>query len=141
MVNRELKIAYTLAIALLAVGVVCYAVPVKVPDQPLRKVFQSVAGRVFFDHNIHQADSGYGIGCRDCHHHPGGKTDTRSCGACHQPPKAEAVAPRACFDCHEADVLAETKMTPRGDAFHGQCIRCHKENEAGTIECAGCHML
>jgi hypothetical protein len=29
----------------------------------------------------------------------------------------------------------------RGDAFHGQCIQCHQEFEAGPEDCSGCHVL
>jgi hypothetical protein len=28
-----------------------------------------------------------------------------------------------------------------GDAFHDQCIQCHREFEAGPEECSQCHVL
>jgi hypothetical protein len=141
MVKRELKLAYALAIALLVVGVVCFSVPAKVPDQPLRVMFQSVAGRVLFDHRTHLGEGGYGISCQECHHHPSEGTDTRGCGVCHQLPLEGKIAPGACFDCHEAEDMADSKITKRADAFHAQCIKCHKENDAGPVECSGCHIL
>lgn len=144
MVKRELKLAYVLAFALLVVGVICYSVPAKAPEQPLRVMFHSVAGRVFFDHQTHLGEGGYGISCQDCHHHPAGGSDTRGCGVCHVlTPEGEESTPSACLDCHEADAdeIKESKMTKRADAFHAQCINCHKEYDAGPVECSGCHIL
>lgn len=140
MVKKELKLAYVLAIALLAAGVICYSVPAKAPEQPLRLMFQSVAGRVLFDHQTHLSESGYGISCQDCHHHPE-ETDTRGCGACHSVPPEGEMAPGACFDCHESEELEDSETTKRADAFHAQCIQCHQEYEAGPVECSGCHIL
>lgn len=141
MVKKELKLAYVLAIALIVVGAVCYSVPARAPEQPLRMMFQSVAGRVLFDHQTHLGEAGYGISCQDCHHHPADGTDTRGCGVCHSLPPEGEVAPAACFDCHEADVIEKSKTTKRADAIHAQCINCHKEFDAGPVECSGCHIL
>jgi hypothetical protein len=32
-------------------------------------------------------------------------------------------------------------MVTRADAFHLQCVNCHKDFEAGPAECTGCHAL
>lgn len=141
MVKKELKLAYILAIVFLLVGVICYAVPGESPEQPLRFMFKSVAGRVLFDHQTHTGASGYGISCQDCHHHPEEDPDTRGCGSCHTTLAEGEMAPGACFDCHESEEIEDSETTKRADAFHAQCINCHKEYEAGPVECSGCHIL
>ncbi|MDX9786817.1 MAG: cytochrome c3 family protein [Desulfobacterales bacterium] len=140
MVKKELKLAYVLAIALLVVGVICYMVPAKAPAQPLRMMYQTVAGRVLFNHQIHLGESGYGISCRDCHHHPEDGSDTSGCGACHSLPAEGKTVPDACLACHEPDELEEVTMSKRADAFHAQCVQCHNEYESGPVECSGCHI-
>ena len=69
--KRELQIAYSLIIVFLFVGVISYAAfPAKTPDEPIRLMYKTVAGKVLFDHKTHLSDSGYGLACQDCHHHP-----------------------------------------------------------------------
>ncbi len=141
--KKELQLAYGLIIVLFVVGVLSYAAfSAKTPDQPVRLMFKSVAGKVLFDHKTHTDDSGYGISCQDCHHHPEeDETDFRACGECHSlPPEGETLA-MSCADCHEPDEIEGTEMIKKGDAFHSQCIDCHKANEAGPEECASCHVM
>ena len=141
--KKELQLAYGLVIVLFVVGVLSYAAfSAKTPDQPVRLMFKSVAGKVLFDHKTHTDDSGYGISCQDCHHHPEeDETDFRACGECHSlPPEGETLA-MSCADCHEPDEIEGTEMIKKGDAFHSQCIDCHKANEAGPEECASCHVM
>ncbi len=123
--NKELQIAYGLAIILLVVGVLSYsAFSAKTPDQPVRLMFKCVAGKILFDHNTHTVESGYGISCSDCHHNlEEGETDPQACGECHEP------------ESQDEDVLS------RADAFHTQCIDCHKEGGAGPEKCASCHVM
>ncbi|GBC61952.1 cytochrome c [Desulfonema ishimotonii] len=138
--NKELKLAYGIAIVLLVVGVLSYtAFSAKKPDQPLRLVFTGAAGSVMFDHKTHVAD--YGLACTDCHHHPSEPEEeaaVQSCSACHDLPK-DGSLPASCLDCHEADEVSLEGTPGKTDAFHAQCIGCHKEGEAGPIECAKCH--
>ena len=106
--NKELQIAYGLAIILLVVGVLSYtAFSAKAPEQPVRLMFKCVAGKILFDHKTHTDESGYSI----------------SCG-----------------ECHEAKSEDED-MPSRSDAFHSQCIDCHKEGGAGPEKCASCHVM
>ena len=50
--KKELQYAYRLAILFFVVGVFCYAAfPKKPPDQPIRKMYASIAGNVLFDHS------------------------------------------------------------------------------------------
>ncbi len=115
--RNEQVLAYALAAILLVVGVVCYAAfPAKTPEEPVRLMFKTTAGKVLFDHKTHSADAGYGVACDDCHH--------------------EGDEPVACSECHEPD--SEVK---RSDAFHSQCKGCHEESGAGPLECSECHVM
>ena len=123
--NKELQIAYGLAIILLFVGVLSYAAfSAKTPEQPVRLMFKCVAGKVFFDHKTHTVESGYGISCSDCHHNL----------------EEGEANPQACGECHELESQDED-VPSRADAFHTQCIDCHKEAEAGPQKCALCHVM
>ncbi len=123
--KKEQQFAYGMAVVLFVVGVICYAAyPQKVPEQPVRIMFDSIAGKVLFSHKTHQADTGYGLSCGDCHHTlEAGSTDAQSC-----------------LECHERE-SEDTAMPKRSDAFHKQCIGCHQEIDAGPRECNSCHVL
>jgi hypothetical protein len=70
-----------------------------------------------------------------------------ACGSCHlTPAKAKEAEEKGefnetCLDCHDQSDIEDSEMVTRGDAFHLQCINCHKDFEAGPIECIGCHAL
>ena len=160
--KKELQLAYCVAIVLLAVGVLSYtAFSAKAPEEPLRVMYSTAAGKVMFTHSTHLSESGYSLDCYTCHHHG---EETSSCGSCHL--KMDGSFAVSCMQCHEsedhADLEVATKkgvdfyssescadchedlqsMTPntRANAFHGQCIGCHAENEAGPQECNECHL-
>ena len=144
--KRELQIAYSLIIILFFVGVISYAAfPPKTPDQPVRIMYNSVAGKAFFDHKTHLSESGYALACKECHHHPEepeeGQTANVSCGVCHKTLEKGQNWPESCLDCHEAEDLEESKITKKSDAMHSQCIECHKEAGSGPEECNSCHVL
>ncbi len=123
--QKELRLVYGLAIILLVVGVLSYAAfPAKAPEQPVRLMFKCLAGKVLFDHETHIAESGYGISCSDCHHNL----------------EEDETDPQACGECHEPESQDED-MPSRSDAFHTQCIDCHKEAEAGPDKCELCHVM
>ncbi len=142
--KKELKLAYGLAICLLVVGVVSYAAfPLKTPEEPIRIMYTATAGRVLFDHQTHGSETGFGVACVDCHHHAmeSDEERPRSCADCHTPPPADQKINSACLDCHEADEIEDTEVPNTGDAYHGQCIVCHKDFGAGPVECAQCHVM
>ena len=144
--KSELQLALRLTLILLVVGLFCFAAfPVTPPDRPVRIAYQTKAGKVIFDHKTHLSETGYGLNCNDCHHHPGEGEDEieahGSCGACHaEPEEAERVS-QSCNACHDPEDYDLEEMTARADAFHDQCISCHKDFEAGPVECAACHIM
>ena len=139
--KKELKLAYGVAVCLLVIGAISYAAfPVQQPEEPLRLMFQVAAGNVLFNHKIHTIEKGYGLSCFDCHHHPSeDESALVACGSCHPPPGVEVQMEEACLDCHEMEEIEDSKATTRGDAFHIQCINCHKDFEAGPKDCTACH--
>jgi hypothetical protein len=123
----ELKLAYGLAICFMFVGVLAYAAfPVKTPEEPVRLMFDVVAGKVLFDHKTHHTDTGYGISCGECHH-------TLS--------EDEYADAQSCSECHDPDE-GDEEMPKRADAFHQQCAGCHEGYGAGPLEkdCNACHV-
>jgi hypothetical protein len=101
-------------------GIVCYAsFSPPVPDEPMRIMFQTKAGKVLFTHSVHSFD--YTSDCVECHH------------LTSFPPGYD------CSECHfqEGDAL----MLSREDAFHDQCIKCHDDMGEGPVECDACHSL
>ena len=147
--QKELKLAYSLAIALLIVGVLSFAAfPAKTPDEPIRIMYKSVAGKVLFDHKTHAADAGYALACQDCHHHPAEPEDEKealvACGVCHQIPAEGEAFPKSCMECHEEEDIEDAEFTAkRADAYHAQCEGCHQESEIGPVEerCNWCHVM
>jgi hypothetical protein len=143
--KKELQLAYGLACVLLVVGIVSYAYTAfsaKPPDEPVRIMYKSAAGKVLFDHKTHTADAGYGVSCFDCHHHPeGDETALRACGDCHTPEMAEGQVAESCLECHDADEVEGTEVMQKADAFHGQCVSCHQQAGAGPVDCNSCHVL
>ncbi len=140
--KKELWIAYGLAIYLLLVGVLSYAAfPAKTPAEPVRKVFTNAAGKVLFDHKTHASADGYSLSCADCHHHfETDDMDIRPCAECHQAAADTESASETCGDCHDMEEIEDHEVMPRVDAFHNQCITCHKDFGAGPEECSICHM-
>jgi len=123
--NKELRMAYGLAVVLFIVGVISYAAfPAKTPERPVRLMFHSIAGNVLFDHKTHTDATGYALSCRDCHHTlEEGETEATACAACHEPESEDPSMPK------------------RSDAFHQQCIDCHKQVGGGPQDCNSCHVL
>lgn len=120
----EKKVAAIIALVLFIVGVVCYvAFPARGPDVPVRIMFKSTAGKVLFNHKQHTSEDWYGFACTDCHHMYGGE---------------EGELPMPCTDCHFED--SEEEPTTE-EAFHQQCIGCHKDMGSGPVECSECHVL
>ena len=70
----------------------------------------------------HQTHSLIAEDCAVCHHH------------------AAAGETRACGKCHQASSGSKESGPPAlKDAYHQQCIGCHKEIEMGPRGCTECH--
>lgn len=120
--KKELQVAYGMVVVFLFVGILCFSVlSPAAPDQPVRIMFQSTAGKILFDHQVHLGEEGYGIECLDCHHN------------------IEEDDIYNCSECHESESDDE-EMPSRPDAFHSQCIDCH-DDQGGPAECAKCHII
>ncbi|MDM8524178.1 cytochrome c3 family protein [Desulfococcaceae bacterium HSG8] len=141
--NKELQLAYGLAVILLIVGIVSYAASsTEVPDEPVRLMFECATGKVLFDHKIHASE--YDLSCGSCHHHPEDAEESLACRECHVLP-ADGSAPESCADCHEPDDFEIEAIVKKSDVLHSQCIGCHEENDAevngrGAEECSSCHV-
>ena len=68
-------------------------------------------GKVTFSHKLHAEAAA----CKDCHH------------------MAESPVQK-CKSCHTADAKLNSK-----DAYHKNCIDCHKEKAKGPTGCMDCH--
>jgi len=142
--KQEKQTVYSLTLIMLIIGVLCYAgIPAATPEQPVRLVYKGTAGKVLFDHKTHLSETGYGISCIDCHHHPGEDDEgIIACGDCHlSADNDSADLPKACMDCHEADEIEGSEMMHKTDSIHSQCIGCHKDYESGPEQCASCHVM
>ncbi len=141
--EKDLRLAYGLIVVCLVVGFFSYAFSAnqQASKEPLRKLFTCVAGKVMFTHQTHADESGYEIACADCHHHPEEpEGDMATCGSCHDPAE-DGSMPESCNECHEPEDYEGTEISKKSDALHTQCIGCHKENDAGPVECSACHVL
>jgi hypothetical protein len=141
--KKKLKIVYGIIIYLMFVGVLCYAAfPVKPPAEPIRLMYKVTAGKVLFDHNAHTSDTGYGLSCFDCHHHPvDDDSAIIACSECHNVAEGGTLPPEKCSECHDAEEIKDTEMLKRSDAFHKGCIECHQDVEAGPVDCSSCHVM
>ena len=144
--KKELQYAYGLAILFFVVGVLSYAAfPKKPPDQPIRRMYTSIAGNVLFDHQTHESESGFGVNCLDCHHHPGDdETSILGCSQCHAPKGGLEVVKETCLTCHDEGDIEDSEPMKRSDAFHKQCRDCHQEfgsgPQHGSEACSSCHV-
>jgi hypothetical protein len=147
MISKEnAKLAVGLAMVLLVVGIVCYAIggPETDPEYgPIRKVFRGVAGDVMFDHQAHMDYEG---DCTTCHHH-GSDNGFKACDTCHLAAVPKQV-PQVCNDCHPL-----TDDPYLQDAYHAHhalledepdqwsCKTCHQLEEGETLPyaCGDCH--
>ncbi len=76
-----------------------------------------------FNHDAHAQQ--YGLYCNDCHHN-------------YQ--QGDSGQPQPCTACHQKG-MGGGGMPGRTEAFHTQCIGCHKDYGVGPTQarCSGCH--
>ncbi len=77
--------------------------------------------------------------CSDCHSElDPGEMACRTCHALEDTAGNIITSPAPCADCHAEGIPLPT----RTDAFHGQCMGCHQENQRGPFgddSCGQCH--
>lgn len=146
--KKHRMVVYGVAIHLFIIAVVCYAAfPVQDPEEPVRIMYQTNAGKVLFDHKTHTSVPGYGLDCADCHHtHPEGEDfEPIACNMCHPPRAKNTEPPESCLDCHDLSEIEAPEIMKRSDALHQQCAQCHEEFGAGpryvSEDCSKCHVL
>ena len=145
--KKHRMIMYGVAVHLFVVAVICYAAfPVEAPEEPIRLMYPTIAGKVIFDHKTHASADGIGLDCVDCHHmHPEGEEiDPMACSTCHPSTAAREKPPESCLDCHEAEDIESPEIMKRSDALHQQCGQCHEEYGNGpryvNEDCSKCHV-
>lgn len=142
--KKQMRLVYGVVTVLLVVGVISYAAfpPAVDQENPDRIMFVNPAGNVLFGHQAHADD--YGFSCFACHHHPdesaGEEPVVVGCAECHALPK-DGSLPAACLDCHDESMVDLTGVPDKTEAFHVQCIQCHKDSGVNFIECAECHPI
>ncbi|MCD6353832.1 MAG: cytochrome c3 family protein [Proteobacteria bacterium] len=119
MKKKEKMVACIIMVVMLIIGAAGYSMVEKKPDIPIRLLYKTNAGKVLFDHNMHSTE--YDIGCIDCHHYY---------------EEGEGM-PLSCIECHYKD----GDNYSRAEAFHSQCLDCHKEQETGPVKCGECHVM
>jgi hypothetical protein len=145
--KKQRIIMYTVAASLLLIAIVSYAAfPVQAPEEPIRLMYATNAGKVLFDHKTHASKMGFALACADCHHHPDdGDIDAVGCGKCHPVESQEGVVPEYCLECHDVSEVEDAQYPKRSDAFHLQCIGCHDQFDkgpgSGSENCSKCHVL
>ena len=63
---------------------------------------------------------------------------TEDCASCHHHSQ-EGETP-SCSECHNASSAKERGIKGLKEAYHGNCIVCHREMETGPTGCADCHV-
>ncbi|MEJ2154425.1 MAG: cytochrome c3 family protein [Desulfobacteraceae bacterium] len=145
--KKHRMIIYGVAAHLLLIAIVCYAAfPVEKPENPIRLMYQTKAGKVLFDHQTHTGPEGYALDCFDCHHHPPDDEESlMACGKCHVPNLEEGVHPESCMECHDEGDIEDSEYPKRSDAFHQQCMQCHEQYgkgpQPGSDNCSKCHVI
>lgn len=84
-------------------------------------------GPVMFSHKAHHED--YTIKCAACHHdYDEGENQWK-----------EGDDVNACTDCHTEPYKTVGKMLSLHQAFHRNCVKCHKATDSAPKACADCH--
>ena len=84
-------------------------------------------GPVTFSHQAHHQD--YGVKCQQCHHmYEDGKNEWK--------PGDEV---NTCADCHTEPYKNIGGMPSLHQAFHRNCLNCHKATDDAPKACDECH--
>lgn len=80
----------------------------------------------------HKAHIDRGISCDTCHHTQKGlkahsKTEVKKCSLCHAKPAKKGMP-------------GITSASKKKNAYHKNCIGCHKAKKKGPTKCKACHV-
>ncbi len=107
-------IILAVAIAVAMAFAVSMAIAADAPDQITIKKSGDKQSAVTFNHKAH--------------------TERADCVTCHHTSKTQDDI-EGCFECHGSDANAPSPK----DAFHGSCVKCHKDEKKGPTKCKECH--
>lgn len=111
-------------------------------ENPIRLDVYGRRGLVFFDHKTHESkispDPNYpykvknSAACAGCHHTANvqGVIQLIKCAACHLP----AGNPKNPLDREQIELSSD-------EAFHKNCLGCHRASRQGPRLCGGCHKM
>ncbi len=133
------------------VAIICYAIPLAEPAEPVRVNMPNKAGAVVF---AHQAHIGYGLECTDCHHTGKGMDGNYvSCGKCHGKKDDKEFYTREhsaeFFKWHAGTVGWKIKALSedlherhQDEDYCDSCQACHHDEdvEEEPTSCSSCHV-
>ena len=115
--EKESKMRKT-SVILVLVLIIGFGATFALSSQPVGKIMLELSGKktCAFDHTAHEKVV---PSCQKCHH------------------KDASSAEQKCSKCHTIEGTKEVSKAK--DAFHKQCIGCHKEMSKGPKSCKECH--
>lgn len=147
-----------LFITLMVVGCIClftaaaiYAGTKAADVIQLQSPNEPTKGPVEFHHKKHSTD--YKGACGDCHHDDKGKPltalkegdDVKKCFDCHSKPGLVPKEEKKAMKAMKADEKQKAELAYLGEAFHLNCVECHKQynkdnkTKAAPTTCTKCH--
>ena len=112
--KRVASLVAVIIAVVFSLGVALAAPPDKMVIDKIKKTKAPVA----YDHKAHSAK-------------------VPKCQACHHKDEAGKEQGCAAAKCHGAKT--EGKMVSAKEAFHKQCMDCHKKEKKGPVKCDECH--
>ena len=125
----KMKTAFLGILAGLLLAAVAFAAPAnKAPEKLTIDGCKVKKSATEFPHKLHVDAK---ISCEKCHHTQKGlkaadTTEVKKCSACHLKPEKEGTL--------KCDVASTKK-----NAYHVNCITCHKADKKGPTKCKECH--
>ena len=151
--KRELQIAYSLIIVFLFVGAISFAAfPAKTPDEPVRLMYKTVAGKVLFDQqNPFMRIQGTaspvpGLSPSIILKNPK-KVEDSACSVRRVSSKflkKVKTFPDSCLDCHEAEDLEDSGMSQKNPmhSIHSVKVAIRKlKSVRKKRRCSWCHVM
>jgi len=154
MKKRQALFPAVVIIVTAAVGILGYSLEDEQRAEPLRMLYETTAGPVVFDHQLHATSGSYDLECRKCHHletHLSFEADEGPVVFDHQAHGREGSG-MECRECHHLTTHLSFENDRGGVVFDHQthstsadydlgCDDCHHMKEEGkrVAECGSCH--